>query len=619
MKLFENESALGKVLPLDQVRLFSDLSIPATVEVLPESVQKELIRQGEKALKQPIPELPASLYREFGRMGNRIRFENPYFERRSLLYSLLYAEAIEKQGRFLDRAVDLIWAILEESTWVLPAHNIGQLCREFTDNVRNVDLFAATTAGLMTLALHLLGDRLDEGLPENMLTRRMKHEIHRRVTLPVSRYDLGWMDRYANNWNPWIFSNTLFCLTACEEDLEFRQALVDRILHKLDNFLRRYGESGGCDEGPSYWGVAGGCFFDCLELIYDLTGGQLDFFSLPFVRRVGEYIMNMNICGPYFVTFADAPHKLSSYDAMIARFGHRTKSQALENFGRSRMETGASSRMVVNSRPSCAHTCYRNFKDLLYSSLTPKTDSFEHTLCHYIEDVQVMTARQYPQGDQGLFVAIKGGNNGESHNHNDVGTFVVYYNGEPFVIDAGVDTYSRTTFSPNRYSLWYMQSSYHNLPDINGVAQKDGSSFKAADAVFDQEKRELSLELRNAYPPEAGIRSFRRTLRLEENSVTVTDRFDLEGEGKVEEHYLFQNKPDLSVPGVLRVEGGPAILYDTRFSPVCEEVSTLTTVDLAEGQDPRGNMAKNWGKDILYRVTLTDTAPEVTEYTLTIG
>ena len=216
-------------------------------------------------------------------------------------------------------------------------------------------------------------------------------------------------------------------------------------------------------------------------------------------------------------------------------------------------------------------------------------------------------------------MAIKGGNNGESHNHNDVGTFVVYYNGEPFVIDAGVDTYSRTTFSPDRYSLWYMQSSYHNLPDINGVAQKDGSSFKAADAVFDQEKRELSLELRNAYPPEAGIRSFRRTLRLEENSVTVTDRFDLEGEGKVEEHYLFQNKPDLSVPGVLRVEGGPAILYDTRFSPVCEEVSTLTTVDLAEGQDPRGNMAKNWGKDILYRVTLTDTAPEVTEYTLTIG
>ena len=137
--------------------------------------------------------LPASLYRQFGRMGNRIQFENAYFDRRTLLNNLLYAEAVEQQGRFLDRAVDLIWAILEETTWVLPAHNPGQLCTEYGEDIHNVDLFSAATAGLLTLSLHLLGESLNNDLPDHLLTQRIQSEIHRRVLLPISRYDMAWM------------------------------------------------------------------------------------------------------------------------------------------------------------------------------------------------------------------------------------------------------------------------------------------------------------------------------------------------------------------------------------------------------------------------------------------
>lgn len=620
MKIFENISVSGKVLPLEKVRLFSDFPAEWSVQALSELTKGELVQRGETALKKTIPELPAALYRQFGRIGNRIQFENAYFERRALLCDLLYAEAAEGKGRFLDRIVDHIWATLEESTWVLPAHNPGQLCGEFTDDIHNVDLFAATTGGLMTLALHLLGERLDDGLPNHLLTRRIRHEIHRRITLPIYRYEMGWMDRYANNWNPWIFSNTLFCMTVCEDDLAWREAMLERILHRLDNFLARYGESGGCDEGPSYWEVAGGCFFDCLELIYDLTGGQLDFFSHPFVRRMGEYIMKMHICGNYFVTFADAPHKIGPHSsAMIARFGHRTGSEILERFGLSRVDSKVGAQVVLNFRIRLTHVCYRTWKDILYLDSTPSVDSFEHELCHYIDDVQIMAVRQFPQADRGLFAAIKGGCNGESHNHNDVGTFVVYYNGEPFFVDAGVDTYSRTTFSPERYTLWYMQSSYHNLPDINGVAQQEGANYRPAEVEFDAERRQLCMELRTAYPEEAGIRTFRRTLRMEDGTVRISDQFDLEGEGKVEEHYLFQECPDLSTPGVIALPSGPLVHYDARLSPVCEEVSTLTSVDLAEGQDPRGNMARNWGKDTLYRVTLTGKVSAQEEVCLVIG
>ena len=78
----------------------------------------------------------------------------------------------------------------------------------------------------------------------------------------------------------------------------------------LDGFTKHYPDDGGCDEGPSYWNVAGASYFDCLELIYDMTGGRIDVFSNPFVRRIMEYIMHMHVVDNFYLNFADSPAKL---------------------------------------------------------------------------------------------------------------------------------------------------------------------------------------------------------------------------------------------------------------------------------------------------------------------
>ena len=49
--------------------------------------------------------------------------------------------------------------------------------------------------------------------------------------------------------------------------------------------------------------------------------------------------------------------------------------------------------------------------------------------------------------------------------------WVLYINSIPVFLDAGVGTYTRKTFSSERYSIWTMQSNYHNLPMINGVPE----------------------------------------------------------------------------------------------------------------------------------------------------
>ena len=94
-------------------------------------------------------------------------------------------------------------------------------------------------------------------------------------------------------------------------------------------------------------------------------------------------------------------------------------------------------------------------------------------------DREIMTARSFPNSSEGLYIAAKGGNNAENHNHNDVGNFIIYCDGKPVIIDVGVETYIQKTFSKDRYDIWTMQSQYHNLPTINGVQQKNGERISS--------------------------------------------------------------------------------------------------------------------------------------------
>ena len=100
----------------------------------------------------------------------------------------------------------------------------------------------------------------------------------------------------------------------------------------------------------------------------------------------------------------------------------------------------------------------------------------------WLSEIQVMTARDKAGSADGFYVAAKGGHNLESHNHNDVGHFIVYIDGEPVIIDAGVGPYTGKTFSSQRYEIWTMQSAYHSLPTINGVMQSPGAEFAAREA-----------------------------------------------------------------------------------------------------------------------------------------
>lgn len=582
---------------------------------LPDELQARLLQQGEEYLGYAWPFLPATGYMDYWRTGDRARYEKPYFARRTALGSLVLAECVEGQGRFLDEIITGLWAICEESSWVGTAHNhvegrgSGVLLPDTT--IPYIDLFAAETGMLLAWVNYLLRPQLDAVTP--LAGERIEREVQFRIIEPYLTRSFPWMGDdggWVNNWNPWCNSNCLGATLLLDADPARRAQAAAVCLRTLQTFLGIYHPDGGCDEGPSYWTQAGGALFDCLEWLRQATDGQYNLFSEPLIGEIGRYIMRMHVSGDYYVNFADGSARLAADGSLrvalpadlITRYGERIGDNGLQALGAAtfHLTNEALPQAIWCSLTRILPAIFR-WKEMHNRTATPP---FLRDV--WMPGVEVMTARETAGTDRGLYLAAKGGHNAESHNHNDIGQFVVYLDGRPIIVDPGVETYTRKTFSEQRYDIWTMQSAYHNLPTIHGVQQHEGGKFAAREVAYTTDERaaSLTLDLCAAYPPEAHVARWQRTCRLPRGAaamVEVVDDFCLEGPGEVAMHLLTCCTPEISAPGVLLLQEATGLQVRVTF-----EATLAPEIEYLPIDDAR--MSPVWG-DHLYRITLKSTVP----------
>ena len=498
MKIFERKQfdVKGRVLSKDDFRLARDVK---EYKIDPSRLVK-VIQKADKYLDAPIPMLTLSMYRNYLEEGSTVVYGAPYRERMEMAMNLFLAEYTTDSGKYIDKLADVIWAMLDESTWMLPEHTPHNPAKETQHHKvpgavgdkypHGLELGSAYRSAVIALTHHFMKDKLDAISP--LISERIVYELKRRTIDAFLNHKFWWMGaggNKVNNWCPWIISNVLLTVSLVEEDMERREKTVELALEYLDNFVNWYPEDGGCEEGPTYWNAGAACFYDCLELLDDMTDGYISIFDEPFIKAMGEYEARVNICGNYFVNFADSRSTAHLNAEMLQRFGKRCSSDILYAFGN-----------VMNANNAWFDTAisYRTFRSLI----TPPIVSDGYKPCAatdtYLPHLKIMALRDSESPDEGVFFAMKGGHNDESHNHNDVGSFIVYRNGKPVLIDAGVGTYTRQTFSKDRYKIWSMQSLYHNLPSFGGVGQHNGAKFASKNEVYDAEARTLTLDVTDA-------------------------------------------------------------------------------------------------------------------------
>ncbi len=568
-----------------------------------------VVKRAEDLSSGEWPVLPAAQWLAFLRSGNRSGYEARYFGRRHRISAALQAACITGDPRWIDDVLDGVWLVCEETSWSVPAHDrFAHDGPGLPDPARSfVDLFAAETAALLAWVHEVLGDELAARAPGSV--QRLRDEVEQRVLVPFRTTDWHWSGRVAghpvNNWNPWIHSNVLACALLVEDDQEGLRTTVQRVLEGLDVFLDSYADDGGCDEGQSYWWRAGASLFDCLELLLQSSGGALDGFELPLVREIGRYPHRIHIDGTWYVNVADGsarsdganePHLLYAFGRRVGDEEMRAHARAMRGDGPAMSVGGVLSAMrqlrALTDRQWAAEPARP--APLVGDAWWPQTE--------------LWVARERAGEAAGLFVAVKGGHNAECHNHNDVGSVLVALDGRPALVDVGVGEYTRATFGPDRYRIWTMRSSYHNVPEVDGVEQTPGRDRTARDVVHTAEgaASAVRLDLADAYPAEAGIGSWLREVTLDRPGAQITMaeswRLDHDPESVVV-HLMCAGPADTTTAGRIVVqppEAARALVLGYDPDALGVTVEPITVDD--------GRLTPVWGP-VLYRATLAVRRP----------
>jgi len=544
------------------------------------------IRAAEKLLGCDWPLLRATDYLAHDIDGDRLAYETPHFTRRHQLITLFLGELAEHQGRFLPDICDGILAICEETYWGVSHHKVFTKKYFVLPDASDpyIDLFAAETAELLAVIYHIASQELGAFCPG--ILERMEYELDRRiVTSYLNHGDFWWMGKTGatvNNWNPWILSNvlTVFLVT------DLRRTRLHTGLKRMFEDIQRYYDTipadGGCDEGCLYWTKAAGKLLSFCDQLYIASNGRIDLFADEKLRRMGRYEEKLYIGGQYMVSFADGSARMVELhpDYELYAFGMRTGQESLCRLAATLKRQRGSTPMIRGI------SIKSKLFSLIYARDMDAQPEFQPESAYVLPDLQVACMRA-----GAWFYAAKGGHNAESHNHNDVGSCIVYHNAQPVLVDAGSGVYNKYTFSEQRYEIWNMRSDWHDLPSVNGCVQLPGRQFRADSFRAEGQRTEISYG--GAYPREAGLERAVRAVEISEQGVTLEDRFAFsEEENSVKLHFLTALEPRLTPEGVAL--GGKYLLKTPL--PCSVEWKDF------EG-DPRFRVS--WQTQGLYRLTLT--------------
>jgi hypothetical protein len=185
-------------------------------------------------------------------------------------------------------------------------------------------------------------------------------------------------------------------------------------------------------------------------------------------------------------------------------------------------------------------------------------------------------------------VALKGGNNAEHHNHNDVGTFVVVVDRTTLLVDPGAEVYTARTFGPKRYDSKVLNSYGHPVPVVAGALQSEGEDARAEvlRTEFTEDSDTLALDMKAAYAAEE-LKQLTRTFvysRSGRGALTVTDEVEFSRPGEFGSALITLSEWERQETGTIRVSDGDAAVrvaitvegadFDVRAATIEEDVRT---------------------------------------------
>ncbi len=430
----------------------------------------------------------------FARTGSRLAFEEVYFARRKCL-SAAAVLALTRGGEWLAAAREGMETILSEPTWVHPAHG------------EELDLFAAETGFLLAETASLLPLGREE-------RARVFGEVNRRVIGPFCSRTYWW-EEGKNNWTAVCLGNVAGAMRYADGGALAAQR--ERIKTGLLRYLEGFPADGWCAEGLEYWNFGFGAFVRFSEMLFP------ELLDHPAVREIAKYPHRCFLAGNVTASFGDCPAE-GRADVGLVNFLSARYGLPLLPAGQTEVRT--------------ANCAWLPFSRTLRDGVRVSEGS--------VREEGLFCGGQIFVGHRAAYsYAVKAGHNGEEHNHNDVGSFLLATEAGQILADLGQPLYDRDYFSPRRYENLAASSLGHSVPVVNGGGQCAGREHGGTLSA-DGRRAEFAGAYENC-------KKMVRTFDFGETSAAVADEFS--AEDAVTERFVLLKEPSRCGARIFSREG----------------------------------------------------------------
>lgn len=432
----------------------------------------------------------------------------------SALMSLIYPENEE----YYKNLLKIVWAYLNEYTWAPLGHYTEyyyqRTPKDFDYGL--LDIFACSAS----LALAEIKNLFKERFPK-LLTDRITYEIRRRTIEPYLSREFFW-EKHDNNW-------TAVCTGAVGSVLMYEAPELyyenkERLHKSMWCYLDSYKDDGMCVEGVGYWGFGFGFFTTYALLEREFTNGEVDWFKIPKVKEIGKYLQKMFLTKDVIVTYGDCS-VTQNYAIGLPAMLRYVYGDEIE-------------RLPKDLAIVAKDNTHFNFllRAVLYYDKDNFTNQMSNNITYTVDDSAYFVKRT-----RGFGFSCKGGNNGESHNHIDVGNFILARNDKQIIADIGAGPYLEGYHGDKRYTYFHPSVYAHNLPIIDGVPE---DQYRREDVIvsYDYEKSTASMDVNKAYTIDY-MQGFDRSFVFDDYEITLKDSFKFSKEAQVTERFIALIEP----------------------------------------------------------------------------
>ncbi|MFZ0409298.1 MAG: hypothetical protein WAM11_14485 [Cyanobium sp.] len=390
-------------------------------------------------LETPLPQLTPELYSQVHRTGERAPFERVYTERRRRLArgvmrlllepGLSGGRAVPRpNGRWWEYVLASIRSLLDEPSWAWPAH----VNDPSGVDSGVIDLFAAKTAHLCASLVSVLGLWLPPAWLEEIRQRVVEGMVVPFVANPSS---YGWTKK-ANNWNSVCHQGLLGAALVIDADTSRLEQLLEICRTHLERFLDGFTAGGSCLEGITYWEYGFGWFALLNEQLEQWSAGQESLMAGREARMmaIAAFGPAMLLSRGQLVNFSDSRLDMPPRASLLRLLGRRLELPNCEIAGLRLYQ-----QLLTGDLNLDGQRC-----DLLYLTRlvleAPTVGELQHAKEPDVGDwidpsAQLAVCRRLDGPGRCWELAVKGGHNGEPHNHNDCGSYLLNVDGQRFAIE----------------------------------------------------------------------------------------------------------------------------------------------------------------------------------------